>query len=75
MIQLFGSSRRERRDVAELLREMPGMDAWREARARGKDMSTSDEERGHWWRVAGRIDRVLQINWNPDTAGRYLESR
>lgn len=75
MFQLFGSSRRERRDVAELLREMPGMDAWREARARGKDMTRSDQERGHWWRVSHRIDRVLQIDWNPDTAGRYLESR
>lgn len=69
------SRRRERRDVADLLKAMPGMDAWREARARGKDMEKSEVERGHWWRVAGRIHRILGINWNPDTAGRYLESR
>lgn len=75
MLSFFQERRRVRQDVVELLREMPGMDAWREARARGKDMDRSEEERGHWWRVAGRIDRVLQIDWNPDTAGRYLESR
>lgn len=75
MLGFFNARRRERRDVADLLRAMPGLDAWREARSRGKDLTTSDQERGHWWRVAGRIDRILGIDWTPDTAGRYLESR
>lgn len=74
MIGFWSARRRERRDVAELLRAMTGMDAWREARSRGKDFTTSDEERGHWWRVAGRIDTILELDWNPDTAGRYLET-
>jgi hypothetical protein len=45
------------------------------ARARAKDFDGRPEnERTHWWRVSDRIDRILAINWQADTATRYLES-
>lgn len=76
MFQIFGNSRREKRDVAELMREMPGIDAWHEARRRAREFDTrTDDDRAHWSRVSHRIDRILQIDWQPDTATRYLESR
>lgn len=75
MIGYFRERRRVRQDAIALLMAMPGKEAWLEARARGKDFDgRSDDERMHWWRVAGRLDRMLEINWQPDTATRWLES-
>lgn len=75
MLGFFERRRRVRRDASQLMREMAGMDAWREARTRAKDFDNHPEdERTHWWRVSDRMDRVLGIRWQADTATRYLES-
>lgn len=76
MISFFKRRRRERQDAIRLLMKMPGKDAWLEARRRARAFDIlSDAQRAHWARVSHRLDRMLDINWNPDTAGRYLESR
>jgi hypothetical protein len=45
-----------RADAEALLRAAPGLDGWRIARERGLDDSRSEDERQHWWRVAGLIE-------------------
>lgn len=76
MIGFFRARRRERRDAIDLLLAMPGKEAWREARRRARLFDElNDHERAHWSRVSYRLDRILDINWQPDTATRYLESR
>ncbi len=75
MIGFLRARRREREDARELLLAMPGREAWLEARHRARLFDElTDKERAHWSRVSYRLDRILGIDWNPDTAGRYLES-
>lgn len=75
MIGFLRARRRERDDARELLLAMPGKEAWLEARRRARLFDElTDAERGHWSRVSHRLDRILGINWQPDTATRWLES-
>lgn len=75
MFGLFGNRKREIADARELLLAMPGREAWLEARRRARLFDElSDEQRAHWSRVAYRLDRILGIDWMPDTATRWLES-
>lgn len=56
--------------------QMPGKDAWLESRRRARAFDIlSDQQRAHWSRVSYRLDRILGIDYNPDTAGRYLDGR
>ncbi|HMQ92493.1 MAG TPA: hypothetical protein PKA33_16010 [Amaricoccus sp.] len=71
----FRRRRRERQDAIRLLMQMPGKDAWLEARRRAQAFDIlSGDQRAHWSRVAGRLDRMLGIEWQADTGTRYLES-
>lgn len=75
MIGFFDRRRREIADARELLMAMPGREAWLEARRRARLFDElSEQERCHWARVSYRLDRILGIDWMPDTATRYLES-
>lgn len=75
MIGFFKARRRERDDARALLMAMPGREAWLEARRRARLFDElTDAERAHWSRVAYRLDRILGIDWMPDTATRWLES-
>ena len=76
VLSFFRARRRERQDAARLLMQMPGKDAWLEARRRARAFDIlSDQQRAHWARVSYRLDRILGIDWNPDTAGRYLDGK
>jgi hypothetical protein len=75
MIGFFKRRRRERQDAIRLLMQMPGKDAWLEARRRARAFDIlSDQQRAHWSRVSHRLDRMLDIDYMTDTATRWLES-
>jgi aspartate oxidase len=50
------------RDADSLMETMRSLDAWHEARSRGRDFLLSQDERTHWWRVAALIEARASIH-------------
>lgn len=50
-----------------------GRDGWHMASDRASDLALTEAERGFWARFKSVIEDKLEIDWQPDTATRYLE--